>query len=150
MKVKIKLLNDKAVVPYKAHNSDYCYDCIATSCEEIAPNIYRYGLGLSFEIVREKDLQYEKDVNISIDARPRSSIFKTGMILSNSVGTIDESYRGEVSAIFYHVFPNMPKYEVGDKVCQIKIGITTAIDFEISDSLSDTERGSGGFGSSGK
>ena len=84
---------------------------------------------------------------MSIDFRPRSSVWKTGMVLSNSVGTIDEDYHSEVSAVFYHVMPNMPKYEVGDKIGQIKIGITHQIDFEIVDEIKYTGRG--GYGSTG-
>ena len=72
------------------------------------------------------------------------------MVLSNCEGTIDEGYRNEVFAIFYHVMPNMPKYEVGDRIGQIKIGVTTPIDFEVVDELNnDTDRGLDGFGSSG-
>lgn len=149
MKVKVKKLNPNAVIPYKSHNSDYCYDCVATSCEEIAPNVYKYGLGLAFEIIREDGDDVENLI-LDIDARPRSSVWKTGMVLSNCTGTIDESYRGEVAAIFYHVMPDMPKYEVGDRVVQISIGITTRIDFEEVDELTETERGVGGFGSTGK
>ena len=48
------------------------------------------------------------DTILSIDFRPRSSIYKTGMILANSCGTVDYSYRGEICAFFYHVMPNMP------------------------------------------
>lgn len=147
MKIKVKKLNPNAVIPYKSHDNDFCYDCVATSCEEIAPNVYKYGLGLAFEIVREDDAD---DFVLDIDARPRSSVWKTGMVLSNCVGTIDEPYRGEVAAIFYHVMLDMPKYEVGDRIVQISIGITSQIEFEEVDELSQTERGAGGFGSTGK
>lgn len=53
MKVKIKKMSKEVVAPFKTYESDFCYDCIATSCEEIAPNVYKYGLGLSFQIDRE-------------------------------------------------------------------------------------------------
>lgn len=134
----------EAKVPFKTYLKDFCYDCVATSCEEVAPNVYKYGLGLAFEIDRGDFL---KGLNMSIDFRPRSSVWKTGMVLSNSVGTIDEDYHSEVSAVFYHVMPNMPKYEVGDKIGQIKIGITHQIDFEIVDEIKYTGRG--GYGSTG-
>ena len=151
-KVRIKKLNDKAVVPFKSYSNDFCYDVVATSCEEIAPNVYKYGTGLSFEIMRDCDgmASVPSDVVLSIDFRPRSSVWKTGMSLANCTGTVDEPYRGEVCVIFYHVLPNMPKYEVGDKIGQIKLGITYNIEFEVVDELSETERGSGGFGSTGK
>ena len=54
-------------------------------------------------------------------------------------------------AVFYHIFPNMPRYKVGEKVGQIKLGFTLPIEFEWVDELDEsTERGEGGFGSTGK
>lgn len=181
MKVKVKYLNDdvkdlylkasdgKSELPFKTYDEDFCYDVVATSCEEIAPNVYKYKFGLSFEIVREDmkfiafgEMDYPgygfentfetrpKEFNVSIDARPRSSIWKTGMILSNCEGTIDELYRGDCAAIFYHLLPDMPKYEIGDKICQIKLGFTLPIQFVVVDELSETARGSEGFGSTGR
>ena len=114
MKVKIKILDPKAVIPFKTHDRDFCYDCVAVSEEEVAPNVWKYGLGISLEIMGGTS-----DIIPSAEIRPRSSIWKTGMVLSNSVGTVDEPYRGEISAVFYHVMPNMPRYKVGDKICQI-------------------------------
>ena len=180
MKVKIKFTNEdtkalylkasknKHNFPFKTHNDDFCYDVVAISCEEVAPNIYKYGLGLAFQIERdgskpmfgrydyvgygfEDDLSTElKDVRLSLDFRPRSSVWKTGMVLSNCEGTIDEGYINEVSAVFYHIMPNMPKYEVGDRIGQIKIGVTLPIEFVEVDELNETSRGMGGFGSTGK
>ena len=168
MKVKIKKLNENAKIPYKTHDEDFCYDVVATSCEEIAPNVWKYGLGLAFEVKRDYEplLQQNSNqatfptytsadlskspINLSIDLRPRSSIWKTGMVLSNSTGTLDEFYRGEVSAVFYHIMTNMPKYEIGDRIAQIKIGLTLPIQFEEADTLNTTERGEGGYGSTGK
>lgn len=146
MQVKVKKLNDKAVLPFKAHKSDFCYDVVATSCEEIAPNVYRYGTGLAMQIVREEN----EDTVLGITARPRSSVWKTGMVLSNCEGTIDEGYTGEIMAVFYHVMPEMPKYNVGDKIFQIHIDITTPMQFIEVDELSETDRGDGGYGSTGK
>jgi dUTP pyrophosphatase len=167
MKVKVKKLNNNAVLPYKKYDEDFCYDVVATSCEEVAPNIYKYGLGLAFQIERGQELicEYNKDplnikhiwfdtwaskFNLSIDFRPRSSVWETGMLLSNCEGTIDELYTGGVSAVFYHTMPNMPKYEVGDRIGQIKIGITLPMEFVEVDKLDKTARGAGGYGSTGK
>ena len=72
------------------------------------------------------------------------------MVLSNCIGTVDEDFTGEVSAVFYHVLPNMPRYKVGDRVCQMKIGFTLPIEFEYVGELSETERSDGGYGSTGK
>ena len=146
MKVKFKQIHENAVIPFKTHDRDFCYDCVATTCEEIAPNVYKYGLGFALEIV--DDRKHEGSI-LSIDLRSRSSIYKTGMILSNGVGTGDEPYTGEYSVVMYHILTSMPKYEVGDKICQIKLGVTGKMEFEVVDELSSTERNSGGFGSTG-
>lgn len=170
MKVRVKKIDDKAKLPSKKYNEDFCYDVMATSCEEIAPNIYKYGLGLAFQIERgfETLLQVKNNIfgreqildsrvdlskspiNIDIDFRPRSSVWQTGMVLSNCTGTIDELYTGEVSAVFYHIMPNMPKYEVGDRIGQIKIGVTFPIEFVEVEELDKTARGDGGYGSTGR
>lgn len=164
MKVRFKRLHPDAVVPFKKYPEDFCYDVVATSEQEIAPNVWKYGIGLAFEIQgKPEDLVVEnefgkdllripqgRDWNVSLDLRPRSSIYKTGMVLSNSVGTVDDLYRGEVSAIFYHVFPDMPRYRVGDRIGQIKLGFTLPIEFEEVDELGRTLRGDGGYGSTGR
>ena len=187
MKVNFKKLNELAKTPVKIHDEDFCYDVYATSCEEVEPGIWKYGIGLAFEITREPMVlgewrdsvgfivdkvnddnltcsghqaitinnfviasQYYSNVKLSIDFRPRSSIWKTGLILSNCEGTIDELYRGEVLAYFYEVIPGKEKYKVGDRIGQIKLGFTLPIEFEEVDELSETERGIGGFGSTGK
>ena len=95
------------------------------------------------------DSKFYNNVKLSIDFRPRSSIWKTGMILSNCEGTLDEDYRGEIKAYFYKVAPGKI-YKVGDKIGQIKLGFTLPMEFEEVDELSDTKRGNGGFGSTGE
>lgn len=151
MKVKIKKTHPNAQIPFKHYEDDFCYDCVATSCEEIAPNVYKYGLGFAAQI----DSEYIKVMRkggyvLSIDARPRSSVWKTGMVLSNCQGTIDEGFTGSISAIFYHVIPSLPRYKEGDKICQIKIGMTPQIDFVEVDELEEKERGLNGYGSTDK
>ncbi len=143
MKLKIKKLNDKAVMPYKSHENDFAYDLVATSCEEIAPNVYKYGFGLAFE------LEEAPGTLQGLTIRPRSSIYKTGMILSNSLGTVDEGYRGEVSAVMYHVIPTLPIYKVGDRVAQLHYDRTLPLEIIEATNLSDTERGKDGYGSTG-
>jgi dUTP pyrophosphatase len=153
MKVKIKKINPNAVVPFKTYDRDFCYDCVATSCEEVAPNVYKYGIGLAFEMIpsdHEKGWEWRKESRFALDFRPRSSVWKTGMILSNCVGTVDELFRGEVSAVFYHVMPNMPKYKIGDKIIQCMFSMNETLEFEVVDELSQTERGTGSYGSTGK
>ena len=173
MEVKIKKLHPDAVIPYKTYPSDFCYDVVAVSEEEVAPNVWKYGLGLAFQIERgheviaksESNIKFpngadlfldttvdvrKSPINLSIDFRPRSSIYKTGMVMANSQATIDENYNGEIFLVFYHVLPNMPRYKVGNAIAQMKIGTTFPINFVEVKELSKTDRNDGGFGSTGK
>lgn len=173
MIVKIKKFHSDARIPEKAYDKDFCYDVYAVSEEEIAPNVWRYGFGIGFQIERSVETVCEgypiRDrygnlygvdgvrkidmvsslLNLSIDLRPRSSVWKTGMVLSNCEGTIDEGYTNEASAVFFHVLPSMPRYKVGDKIGQIKIGTTFPIDFVEVEEFEPTERGMRGYGSTG-
>ena len=148
MEIRIKKLVPEAVVPFKSHEDDFCYDVVAVSEIEVAPNVWKYGLGFALQIDMSK--AWSPNTRFSIDLRPRSSVWKTGMVLSNCEGTIDEGYTGEISAVFYHVMPEMPRYKVGDKIGQIKLGSTVPLKFVEVDELSETDRGAGGYGSTGK
>lgn len=150
MKVKFKRLHPDAKMPTKAHDDDFCYDCYAVSEEEIAPNVWKYRLGFALQIEDKFSILGRQLFSQCITVRPRSSVWNTGMVLSNSLGTIDEGYTGEISAVFYHVLPNMPRYRVGEKICQIHYDNTLPIEFEEVKELSPTERGDNGYGSSGK
>ena len=151
MKVKLKKVHDDAKLPVKSKKGDLCYDVWAVSEEEVAPNVWRYGLGFKYEIVRNQEMLAAGDnINLSIDLRPRSSVWKTGMVLSNCEGTLDEFYRGEAMAVFYHIMPDMPRYKVGERIGQIKLGLTIPMEFEFVDEINEnTDRGDGGFGSTG-
>lgn len=164
MKVKFKRYHKDARIPEKAYDKDFCYDVYAVSEEEVATNVWKYGLGFGLQIERGGEpVSVDEEgvmasyvdlsicpINLSIDLRPRSSVWKTGMVLSNCEGTIDEGYTGEISAIFYHVLPNMERYRVGQKVAQLKIGITFPCEFIEVDELLQTDRNSNGYGSSGR
>ena len=154
MKVRIKKLNELAVIPTYAKDGDAGMDVIATSIISDTPTQITYGLGIALEIPKGF-------VGLVF---PRSSIRKTGLQLSNSVGVIDSGYRGELQATFNKLFggeamydemkvneiqPN-DFYKVGDRVAQIMIIPHPPIEFDAVDELSDTERGEGGFGSTGK
>lgn len=160
MIVKVKKTNPEAVIPFKKYEDDFCYDCVALSCEELAPNVYKYRLGLAFQIDRKKGgpmalqitdrYRWHKAWQLSIDFRPRSSVWKTGMVLSNCEGTIDEGFNAEVSAVFYHVLTELPKYMPGDKIGQIKLGFTLPMEFVEVDELNPTERAANSYGSTGR
>lgn len=170
MIVKTLKFHPDARIPEKAYEGDFCYDVYAVSEEELAPGVYKYGIGLGFQIERDDEVLIKEEmdcfgtwswagctfdmskspINLSIDFRPRSSVWRTGMVLSNCTGTVDEGYINEISAVFYHVLPSMPRYKVGDKIGQIKIGITFPIEFREVEELKPTERGLRGYGSSGQ
>ena len=154
MKVRIKKLSELAVIPSYAKDGDAGMDVIATSIISDTPTQITYGLGIALEI----------PYGFVGLVFPRSSIRKTGLQLSNSVGVIDSGYRGELQATFNKLFggeamydemkvkeiqPN-DFYKVGDRIAQIMIIPHPPIEFEEADKLSDTERGEGGFGSTGK
>lgn len=147
MIVKLKLLNENAKVPVKKFSRDFCYDVFATSKKEVHPGVIEYEIGLAFQLVVPDDM---KDFIFDIDFRPRSSIKDTGLILSNCEGTIDELFCGGVKAVFYHVVKDLPPYEIGDRIGQIKIGMTIPAEFVIVDELNKTERGANGYGSTGQ
>lgn len=147
MQVKVKILDPKAVIPVKSHDDDFCYDLTAVSCTELAPGVYRYGFGIALQLKEEDD----DSIVTGFTIRPRSSVWNTGMVLSNSIGTIDRGYTGEISAVFYHVLPSMPRYQVGDRIAQIHFDFTARnLEFKAVRELDKTERGEGGYGSTNK
>lgn len=166
IKIKLKKLSENAKLPQKSKEGDFCYDVYAVDREEVMPNVFKYKLGFAYEIERNNivienynhkscsggiDFDMElSPANICINFLPRSSVYKTGLVLCNSMGVLDEFYRGEAMAFFYHVIPELPIYEVGDRIGQIKIGFTYPCEFVWDDNINlKTERGDGGFGSSG-
>ena len=144
MKVKIKKIHPDAIIPSYAKNGDAGMDLVATSVIGETLGSITYGLGIALEIP-------EGFVGLVF---PRSSIRKTNLQLSNSVGVIDSGYRGELQATFNKVqgIDNVERenYKVGDRVCQIIIIPYPPIEFNEVNELSNTERGEGGFGSTGK
>ena len=144
MQVKIKKVNSLAQIPSYAKDGDAGMDLIATSIISETPSQITYGLGISLEIPKGF-------VGLVF---PRSSIRKTRLQLSNSVGVIDSGYRGELQATFNKITTTIENqkndYKVGDRVCQITIIPYPPIEFNEVNELSNTERGEGGFGSTGK
>lgn len=141
MKIRIKKLLPDAKMPERQHKTDAGFDLTAISIERIGLFKYRYGTGLAMEI----PTGYEGEI------RPRSSIFKTGMILSNSPGTIDAGYRGEIMAVFY-ALPFLSKpYKTGERIAQILIKPVPMVEFtETTGELSKSSRGQNGYGSTGR
>ena len=141
MKVKIKKLHPDAVIPTYAKSGDAGMDFVATKVISEETYSITYGTDIAMEIP-------EGFVGLVF---PRSSIRKYELNLSNSVGVIDSGYRGELQATFRKTHGDSSEmYNVGDKIFQMIIIPYPQIQFEETDELSDTERGEGGFGSSGK
>ena len=141
MKVKIKKLHPNAVKPKYAKESDAGMDVVATSIIENTSFQITYGLGIAMEI---------PDGMVGL-VFPRSSIRNTELILSNSVGVIDAGYRGELQATFNKLNGlDSVSYNVGDRIAQIIIVPHPIIQIVEVDELSESSRGIGGFGSTGK
>ncbi len=142
VKVSIKKLSPNAVIPTYSKDGDAGMDLTAVS-KEITDDYISYKTGLSFEIPKGY-------VGLLF---PRSSNSKKDLLLTNSVGVIDSGYRGEVELRFKTILngklENISTYNVGDRVGQIMILPYPKIQFVETDKLSESERGDGGFGSSG-
>jgi dUTP pyrophosphatase len=139
MKVKFKKLTGNAVAPLRGTVGSAGFDLTATSKQRIDLYHTKFGTGLAVEIPKGY-------VGLVF---PRSSCYKQGMLLSNCVGVIDSDYRGEITAVFIGV-DNEICYNVGDRICQLIIMPYPAIEFVEAEELTETERGAGGYGSTGK
>lgn len=141
MKIKVKRLNELAMLPTKAHATDAGFDLYATSKTYDNDGNVVYGCGLAFEIP-------EGYMGLVF---PRSSNANKLLLLSNSVGVIDAGYRGEVTAKFKRLYPiSQGEYAIGERFAQLIVMPIPAVEFEEAEELSESERGVGGYGSSGK
>lgn len=141
MKVRIKRLHPNAVIPSYAKHGDAGMDLTATSASVDEIGNIVYGTGLAFEIP-------EGYVGLLF---PRSSNSRTSLLLTNSVGVLDSGYRGEVMFKFKSIADGDDVYyNIGDRIGQIIIMSYPHIEFEESEELTKTERGIGGYGSTGK
>lgn len=156
MKVKIKRLHEDAVLPTYAKPGDAGMDLTAVKASYDDYGNIVYHTGLAFEIP-------EGYVGLLF---PRSSNCKKNLVLTNSVGVLDSGYRGEVTFRFrphtqgicvaspigfdLDFAEDCQVYQVGDRIGQIIIMPYPQIEFEEAEELSETERGEGGYGSSGK
>lgn len=137
MKLKIKKLNSQAKIPTKAHSTDAGFDLYA---DEIRYNdrYIEYGTGVAVELPKGS-------VGLIF---PRSSISKYDLRLANAVGVIDEGYTGELNLRYDAIGPY--HYEKGDRIGQLVVIKLPELEVEEVEELADSERGTGGFGSSNK
>lgn len=146
--IKIKLIHPNAKIPTKGTGHSGAWDVYAAEIKRIRQDWYEVDLGFSLEFPS----------NYRLMLQPRSSITNSNLIQQNSPGLGDSDYRGIYKFVFkvlpikggwgikYPMFP----YQVGDRVGQIYLEEILPINFIQHDELTDSERGVGGFGSTGK
>ena len=145
MELYIKPLSDKAKEYYSNHghfhNGDAGLDLYTLNEEKFLPGETKIiKLGISCEPADGKPYYLF----------PRSSISKTPLRLSNSIGLIDAGYRGEIMAPCDNIKDFEYTIEEGQRLFQLVASDSSPISFSLVAELSDTSRGSGGFGSTGK
>lgn len=138
MKIKFKKVHPEAITPFYATDGANAMDLTAVSAIQLDSEHIKYNFGLAFEIPK----------GYAGFIFPRSSCYKQRQILSNCVGVIDSDYRGEISAVM--IGTTTDRYKAGDRVAQIIFMETPKIELEESEVLNPTERGNGGYGSTGK
>lgn len=144
--MKVKLLAENAVLPQKAHESDAGYDLVATSkVVDREKRQITYGFGLAIQLPKGS-------VGLIF---PRSSVRKTDLSLSNCVGVLDENFQGEIQATFTMLNEDVPTkkknhYKVGERIAQLVVVDIKQMEVtQVKDFDEVSERGEGGFGSSG-
>lgn len=141
-KFKIKKLHELAVIPeYKTSGSS---GMDLSSVEEITINPFERKLvptGLAIQL----EQGYEAQI------RPRSGTsIKHGLTLINCVGTVDSDYCGQIFIPMVNISNEPYTIQVGERVAQMVIAEYTKVELEVVNELEETERGEGGFGSTGK
>ena len=139
MKIKIKKLKEGAKLPSYAHEGDVGMDMYAMETVTIAPmEHYRFWHGFALEF----------PVGYAGIVKDKSSISKAG--LHQMGGVFDAGYRGEYNTLLVNLSDKPYTFEEGDKVSQLLILPVAIGELEVVDNLSDSERGEGMFGSTGR
>ncbi len=140
-KIIFKKLSENATIPSFAHKGDAGLDLCASERCEIAPK--SWGLvktGLAVKLPNGTEAQI----------RSRSGLaLKRGVFVLNSPGTIDEGYRGEVGIILCNLSDENFVVNVGDRIAQMVVSRLYQFDITVGEVDQNTQRGEGGFGSSG-
>ena len=157
MKVRYKKLVPEVKAPFRKYDDDAGYDLYAVSKTETEKYI-EYGTGIAIEIPAFY-------VGLIF---PRSSVTEKDLILKNCVGIIDSQYRGEIRCRFARipstefkdllmcktyieiVWNKENQYEIGERIVQLIIIPIPLVELVVSDELSETERGAGSYGHTGK
>ena len=139
LKVKFKKMHPHAIIPTYAKQGDAAMDLYAAEIIKDKYGNYVYLTGVAIEIP-------PGFVGLLF---PRSSVSKTCLSLANSVGVVDSGYRGEIMLKYRHCNNLNPAYKVEDRVGQLMIIPYPKIELIEVEELSTTDRGDGGFGSTG-
>ncbi|MCK5641263.1 MAG: dUTP diphosphatase [Gammaproteobacteria bacterium] len=139
--VKVKKLSEKAILPSFAHPGDAGLDLFSVENKVLEPGrSYLVKTGISIQLPKNTEAQI----------RPRSGLALKHMItLTNTPGTIDEGYRGEIGIIMINHGKDDFEIKEGMKIAQMVIKPIYEVNITESKDLSDTSRGEGGFGSTG-
>ena len=138
--INIKKTNELAIIPKYAHSTDAGMDLVAVSMNETDKYI-DYDTGIALEIPKGY-------VGLVF---PRSSVSKLDLVQANSVGVIDSSYRNSIKVRFKKLKDNgVCVYVPGERIAQLIILPYPMIGFNEVEKLSDSDRGLGGFGSTGR
>jgi dUTP pyrophosphatase len=141
MKLRIELINEHAKLPDYAHEGDAGMDLYAVESVTLNPGERKLvGTGLKIQLPPNTEAQI----------RPKSGLaLKKGITLLNTPGTVDEGYRGEVGVILINHSNEVYPVEIGQKIAQMVIMPVTRVTVEKVDRLGASDRGEGGFGSTG-
>lgn len=148
VQLKVKKTHPNAVMPKYATTGAACFDLTAIDDGMPHPNDWHaaiYRTGLAFEV--------PPGYVLKVYSRSGHG-FKDAIRLSNAVGVIDSDYRGEVMVSLRFdasgdLRSGSPKVRAGDRIAQAMLELAPDVDLVEADELSDTERGAGGFGSTG-
>jgi len=148
MKIKVKKLHENAVLPAAANLTDAGADLVAID-DGVAKSDGRGGV---LYVEYRTGIAVEPPPGYHTEIFPRSSVSKKNLVLANSIGLVDEDYRGEILVRFKVISDNkhfFEKFSKGDRIAQLVLRKTERAEYEWADELSDTQRGEGGFGSTG-
>ncbi|MBX2863697.1 MAG: dUTP diphosphatase [Leptolyngbyaceae cyanobacterium MAG.088] len=140
--IKFQKLSPDAVIPAYAHPGDAGADLVAIDHHKLEPMQHlAIPTGLAVEIPQGYEMQ----------VRPKSSLaLKHGVTVLNTPGTIDAGYRGEIKVLLINLGQTTFKISPGQRIAQIVIAPVIQARFGETTELSESQRGSGGFGSTGK
>lgn len=139
MKLKVRKLSPDAQLPKRAHATDVGFDVFATKIEHLG-NKVKVFTGISIQ----------PEPGYYVELFSRSSVHKHGLVLANSVGIIDPGYTGELIFIFFKQGEGAGEsLQIGERIGQLIVRKQIAVELQEVDVLLETDRGEGGYGSTG-